>query len=253
MNLALSPDLLTGYLLVMARATAWVFICPPFQQRAIPRQVKIGFAAALSLAIGPDLAKQGVPMETVPLVNAALLQVGAGLAMGFVALMFFSAIQAAGNIIDLVSGFTIAQLFDPLSSAPASAFGRFYNLLAVTLLFALDGHLLLVRGFIASFDAAPLTDFNINAAAKLISGDLTLFFIAAVQIAAPLMAALFLAEITMGLLARAAPHLNIFLLGLPVKLLLTITLAGVALPLFPGAVSSLLRPMIDHGIKVVGG
>lgn len=253
MTLALSPELLTGYLLAMVRATAWVFICPPFGQRVIPRQVRIGFAAALALALGPKLGAQGVPMETAPLVTSAILQVGAGLAMGFIALMLFSAIQAAGNMIDLVSGFTIAQLFDPLSSAPASAFGRFYNLLAVTLLFAIDGHLMLVRGFISSFDAAPLTDINLAAAAKLMSADLSMFFVAAVQTAAPLMAALFLTEITLGLLARAAPHLNIFLLGLPLKLLLTISLAGLAIPLLPGALSSLLRPMIRHGLQIVGG
>ncbi len=253
MTLALSPELLTGYLLAMVRATAWVHVCPPFGQRAIPRQVKVGFAAALALALGPKLAGQNVPMETAPLVTSALLQVGAGLAMGFIALMLFSALQAAGNIIDMVSGFTMAQLFDPLSSAPASAFGRFYNLLAVTLLFAIDGHLMLVRGFLSSFDAAPLTEININAVAKLMSADLSVFFLAAVQTAAPLMAALFLTEITLGLLARAAPHLNIFLLGLPIKLLLTLSLAGLAIPLLPGTVSSLLRPMIRHGLQVVGG
>lgn len=252
MTIALSPELLTGYLLAMVRATAWVQVCPPFGQRAIPRQVKVGFAAALALALGPRLGQQGVPMETAPLVTSAILQVGAGLAMGFVALMLFSAVQAAGNIIDTVSGFTMAQLFDPLSSAPASAFGRFYNLLAVTLLFVLDGHTLLVRGFISSFDAVPLTDININAAAKLMSADLGTFFVAAVQTAAPLMAALFLTEITLGLLARAAPHLNIFLLGLPVKLLLTLSLAGLAVPLLPGTVSSLLRSMVRHALQVVG-
>lgn len=252
MTLTLSPELLTGYLLAMVRAAAWVQVCPPFGQQAIPRQVKIGFAAALAVALGPKLAQQGVPMETAPLVTSAILQVGAGLAMGFVALMFFNALQAAGNIIDMVSGFTIAQMFDPLSSSPASAFGRFYNLLAVTLLFAINGHMLLVRGFISSFDAAPLTEININAAAKLMSADLSAFFIAAVQVAAPLMAALFLTEITLGLLARAAPNLNIFLLGLPVKLLLTLSLAGLAVQLLPGTINTLLRPMVRHGLLIVG-
>lgn len=253
MTLNLPPELLTGYLLAMVRATAWVQICPPFGQRSIPRQVKLGFAASLALVLGPRLSQQGVPLETAPLITSAILQVGAGLAMGFVALMFFSVFQAAGNIIDMVSGFTIAQMFDPMSSAPASAFGRFYNLLAVTLLFAINGHLMLIRGFISSFDAAPLTEININAAAKLMTEDLSAFFIGAVQVAAPLMAALFLTEITFGLLARAAPHLNIFLLGLPVKLLLTITLAGVAVQLLPGTVSSLLRPMVRHGLLIVTG
>src|SRR3712207_3626341 len=215
MEFSLSPELLTGYLLALVRSAAWVFVSPPFGNRMLPVQVKLGFAAALSLALGPKLADQAVPLEVAPLLGAAVLQVGAGLALGFVGVLLLSAFQSAGALIDVFSGLNMAQVFDPATSSGTSIFGRFYSLLATTLLFASNGHLLLVRGFLESFDAAPLTELSLDGIGELLTQDLGRFFLAAVQIALPLLAALFLAEVALGLLSRAAPAMNVFMLGMP--------------------------------------
>src|SRR3546814_14535517 len=76
--------------------------------------------------------------------------------------------------------------------------------------------------------------------------------LAAIECAAPLLAALFLADVALGLLSRAAPEMHVFVLGLPVKLLLTLTLTGLALPLLPGAVSTLTDRIVHDGLTVVG-
>ena len=253
MTVDLAPALVSGYLLAMIRAAAWVFVCPPFGNRSVPTMVKVGLAAALSLVVGPRLADQAVPLEVGPLLSAAVLQVAAGLALGFLGVLLFTTFSFAGGLIDLVSGYSVAQLFDPGNQAPVSIFGQFYAVLATTLLFAIDGHLLLVRGFITSFDAAPLTSLSVDTLAELITGDIALFFVAALEIAAPLLAALFLSEAALGLLSRAAPQMNIFALGLPVKILVTLTLAGLALPLLPDAVSGITNQIVRQGLSVVRG
>lgn len=253
MTVDLAPAMVTGYLLAMVRAAAWVFVCPPFSNRSIPTIVKVGLAAALSLVVGPRLADQGVPLEVGPLLSAAVLQVGAGLALGFLGMLLFSTFSMAGGFIDLVSGYSVAQLFDPGNQTPVSIFGQFYSVLATTLLFAIDGHLLLVRGFVTSFDAAPLTSLSIDTMAKLLTGDLALFFVSALEIAAPLLAALFLAEAALGILSRAAPQMNIFQVGLPVKILVTLSLAGLALPLLPDAVSGMTNQIVRQGLSVIRG
>ena len=253
MTFDLSPDLIAGYLLALVRAAAWVAVSPPFGTRVMPGQVKVGFAAALALALGPQLADQAVPLEAGPLISAAVLQLGAGLALGFIGVLLFSAVQAAGNMIDLFSGLTMASVFDPLSNVQASVFGRFYQLLATTLLFAINGHVLLVRGFLTSFDAAPLTSLDIDTVGRLLTRDLGMFFIAAIEIAAPLLAALFLAEVVLGLLSRAAPQMNVFMVGFPFKIGLTLVLAGLALPLLPGTVESLLGHALRGGAGLVRG
>jgi flagellar biosynthetic protein FliR len=252
-TIEIAPALVSGYLLAMVRAAAWVFVCPPFGNRTVPTTVKVGLAAALALVVGPRLAEQAVPLEAGPLLTAAVLQVAAGLALGFLGVLLFATFSFAGGLIDLVSGYSVAQLFDPGNSAPVSIFGQFYGVLATTLLFAIDGHLLLVRGFLTSFTAAPLTHLSIDTMAELLTGDIALFFVAALEIAAPLLAALFLAEAALGLLSRAAPQMNVFQLGLPVKILVTLTLAGLAIPILPDAVSGMANQVVRQGLGFIRG
>ena len=251
MSVTIAPALLSGYLLALVRAAAWVFVCPPFGTRQIPTPVKVGLAAALALAVGPHLAAQAVPLEVGALLSAAVLQVGAGVALGFIGVLLFATFAFAGGLIDLTSGYSAAQLFDPANNEPVSIFGQFYSVLATTLLFAIDGHLLLVRGFLTSFSAAPLTHLSMNTLSQLLTGDIALFFVSAIEIAAPLLAALFLAEAALGLLARAAPQMNIFQLGLPVKILVTLTLAGLALPLLPDAVSGMASHVVRQSLQLI--
>ena len=251
MDLTLSPGLLVGFVLAAVRAAAWLFVSPPFNTRLVPTQVKVGLAAALALVTAPRLGTSEVPTEVVPLVVAALVQVGVGVVLGFVGLLLFSAVQAAGDLIDLFGGFTIAAAYDPFSLSQSSVFGRLYQLVAVVLLFAIDGHLLLVRGFVTSFDAVPATGLALGDLSDLLTRGLGVFFLAALEIAGPLLAALFLAEVVLGLLSRAAPHMNVFALSFPFKILLTLLLASVALPLLPGAVSGLLGQVLRAGADAV--
>lgn len=252
MTLTIDPSLAVGYVLALIRSVAWVMITPPFGTRMIPARVKVGLAAALALAVGGQLQGHAVPLEPAPLIAAAAMQVAIGVTMGFIGLVVLSAIQAAGGMLDLFGGFAMAQIFDPQSHVQTTLFGRFYNLLAVTLLFAIGGHLLLVQGFLRSFDAVPASGFESGTIGEVILGDVALLLLAALEIVAPLLAALFLADVALGLLSRAAPELHVFMLGLPVKILLTLTLTGLALPLLPGAVSTLVDRIVEDGLAIVG-
>lgn len=240
----MAPQALTAFLLVMVRAVAWLVVAPPFSMRAIPIQVKVGLATAIAAAVGPGLATESVPLETVPLIGAAVMQVFIGVGLGFITMMLISAVQAAGEMIDLFGGFSISAAFNPLSESSAGVFGRFYYLLALTLLFAINGHLLLMRGFITSFEAVPLTGIALTDLSGLFIDTLGKFILAAVEIAAPLLAVLFLAEVAIGLLSRAAPQMNVFALGFTIKIMVALGLAGLAIPILPGAVTSLAEQAV---------
>ena len=252
MAVTIDPTLLVGYLLALTRTAAWVMITPPFGTRMVPTRIKVGLAAVLALAVGAKAQAHAVDLDAGSLIGAAGLQVAVGVTMGFIGVVLFAALQAAGATVDLFGGFAMAQVFDPQSNVHTSVFGRFYNLLAVTLLFAIGGHLLLVRGLLRSFDAVPATGLHTGDIAGLLTNDLGVLLLAGLEIAAPLLAALFLADVALGLLSRAAPEMHVFVLGLPLKILLTLTLMGLALPLLPGAVSSLTERMIQDGLRVVG-
>lgn len=252
MGLTIDPALVVGYLLALTRTIAWVMITPPFGTRMVPTRIKVGLAAALTLAVGSRVEAHAVALDAGTLLSAAGLQVAIGVTMGFIGVVLFAALQAAGATLDLFGGFAMAQVFDPQSNVQTSLFGRFYNLLAVTLLFAIGGHLLLVRGLLRSFDAVPATGFRTGDVARVLTEDVGVLLLAGLEIAAPLLAALFLADVALGLLSRAAPEMHVFVLGLPLKILLTLTLTGLALPLLPGAVSTLADRMVHDGLRVVG-
>ena len=155
MTAQLPVDLLLGFVLAVARCAAWLMVAPPFNTRMIPAQAKAGFAVALAIPVAPRIAESAPPPEVGPLITATLLQVAVGLALGFVVQLIFAAVQAAGELIDLFAGFTIAATYDPFTNANQAVFGRFYQLLATALLFATGGHLLLVKGLLDSFRVVP--------------------------------------------------------------------------------------------------
>ena len=252
MTTALSVDLVLGYLLAVVRASAWLLVVPPFNTRIIPTQAKIAFAISLAIPVAPRIAETAPPPEVGPLVMATLMQIAVGLALGFVVQMLFAAVQAAGELIDLFAGFTIAATYDPFTAANQAVFGRFYQLLAMALLFASDGHVLLVHGFLSSFDAVPTGLPDMGATAGELIDALGMFFLSALEIAAPLLGALFLAEVTMGLLSKAAPQMNVFTLGFPIKILLTLGLVGLAVPLLPTAIEELVDTAVRSGQLIVG-
>lgn len=252
MDFTISAPTLVGFVMALTRAGAWLLVAPPFAGRVVPSKIKVGFATALALALGPRLAEQSVPMETGPLIGAVVMNMFAGVALGFVAYLLFAVFQAAGSMIDLFGAFSIASALDPLTGVQTSIFGRFYNMIATVLLFATGGHLLLVRGFLTSFDALPLDGFRSDRLAEIITNDIGLFFVSALEIAAPLIAALFLTDIALGLLARAAPEMNVFLLGLPLKVFISISMVAMAIPMLPGAVSSVTDSAVRHGLGIGG-
>jgi flagellar biosynthesis protein FliR len=247
MNLTfpVGEQLLIGFLLAMSRSTAWVMVCPPFGTRLVPTQVKLGLSVSFALALAPKMAAQNIPLDTASIVTAVFLQVVAGLALGFIGMLLFSSFTAAGGLIDLAGGFSMAQVLDPMSGIQNTIFARFYQLLATVLLFAIDGHVLLVRGFLTSFQALPLTSLDVGQMGKVFTDSFALFFLAALEIAAPLLAALFLTDIALGMLAKAAPEMNILLLGLPVKVILTLALITLALPILPHFVAD----FVDHAVR----
>ncbi|MFZ5851615.1 MAG: flagellar biosynthetic protein FliR [Actinomycetota bacterium] len=232
---------LVGFLLSGVRTAAWLLVAPPFASRAVPAPVKALLAAALALAVTPQVVT-AMPAVSVPLLLAStVLQVAIGAALGFVTYLVFAAVQAAGDLVDLFGGFQLAAAYDPLSLSSNSVFGRLHQLLAVVLLFAVDGHLVVVRGFLRSFQALPLdTGLSLASLAKVLTGGIGEFFVAALQIAAPLVGVLFLADAGLGLLTRVAPSLNAFALGFPAKILLTLLLVGLTFPLLPTAVRGLV-------------
>jgi flagellar biosynthetic protein FliR len=246
-------DLLT-IMLGAARTGAFMALAPPFNSRLIPVPVKALLSVGLTLPLFPFLRGTMPSLETSDILFSAALQIFIGGALGFLVLMLFSALQAAGDMLDLFGGFTLATGYDPLSFNQSSVFGRFYNLVAVTILFGTQGHLLILRGFLQSFRTMPLNvSFGLDTFSRLLLKGIAELFLSALQIAGPLIAVLFLTDVAFGLLNRVAPALNAFQLGFPAKIFLLLTMSGLALTALPQVVETVVDKAVSAVIQITGG
>jgi flagellar biosynthetic protein FliR len=244
-----SPELL-GFILAFARASAWIVLVPPFSNKAIPAMAKIGLAAGLGLAAAPAAAPTNADPSWAELAAAVVLQVVAGLVLGFLVMLVLSAAQAAGGLIGLFGGLSLPPQLDPLSMNQATPTSALYEMVAMALLFASNGHVILTRGFLASFSAtravAPA------AAASTLTHALSTFFVGALEIAAPLLAVLFAAQMVLGLLTKASPQLSAMSLSFPIQITAVLAMLGVGITVLPGAVAQLLHQAGQYAPSLFG-
>ncbi|MHB1613743.1 MAG: flagellar biosynthetic protein FliR [Actinomycetes bacterium] len=255
MTLDVPAGVLVAFLLAGIRAAGWLVLAPPFSSPAIPPVLRALFAAALALPVTPRLANAGLGRLNLPgLLSEAVLQVTIGVVLGFFTALFFAVLRSAGELIDVLGGFSLSVGMDPMSASETSVFGRFHQMLGLMLLFAVNGHLLLVRGFLASFDALPLgSGFSLATVGRLATGGLSQLFLAAVQVAAPVAGVLFIANLSLGLLTRAAPSLNAFSLAFPLQILVTLAVVAVTFPAMPTLVRNLTDLSLRAGSVLLHG
>lgn len=235
-DVGLTP--LLTFLLVSIRIIAFMIVAPPFSSRSIPMNVRAMLAFAIALPIFPHLVTDTVVTGLPGFVGAVFWQLLTGLTLGVIVLALFTAVQAAGEFVDLFSMFAMASMLDPISNTNSSIFGRIYYMIGSTLLFATGGHLLLLRGLLTSFEIVPTGEADFGRLAQAMGSNLDRLVIAALEIAGPILAVLFLTDLALGLVSRAVPSLNIFQLSFPVKTLLTVSLATLAVAFMPAAIDA---------------
>ena len=240
MNITLDFAWLEAVMLAGVRMIAFLVVAPPFSFNAFPLRIKGMLALGLALAVAPRVVPGYASPDTGGFIVALLLEIVVGGVLGFLVLVVFSAIQSAGNLIDLFGGFQLAQGFDPQSMVNGAQFTRLYQMTALALLFASGGYQLILGGLARSFAALPVGGgIDLTVPMETITAAVGQMLLAAVQIAGPLIVVLFLADAGLGLLTRVAPALNAFALGFPLKILITLTLGAAGFMALPGIVASL--------------
>ncbi|WP_029068274.1 flagellar biosynthetic protein FliR [Jonesia quinghaiensis] len=247
MTLTLSAAALETVMLVSVRFIAFFVIAPPFSSRSFPATVKMMLALGLALAVAPTVGPVE-PAQSLGLYMMDLgLQVVIGASLGFLVYLVFAAVESAGGMIDMTGGFAMAAGFDPLNQVNGAQMYRLFQMTALVLLFASNGHHLIVGGLIRSFEFAPLGEgISMERVGSTVAGGLTDLFLAAVQIAGPLIVVLVLADIGMGLLSRVAPALNVFVLSFPLKIYLTISLVSVVYLTLPRMIEALTNASLEN-------
>lgn len=240
MTITLAGEPLIAYLLASIRIVAWLAIVPPFSSKAVPAMAKVVLSLGLALAVAPGMTGD-IPVSFWALAVNIVTQVLIGSGMGFVTYLLFQAIATAGSLIDMFGGFALAQGFDPLGLTMNTVFGKFHQMLATMLLFATGGHLLVIGGLLRTFHFLPVgTSPDLHKPTSMLVTAMGMFFTTAVQIALPMIAVLFIADLGLALLTKVAPQLNAINVMFPAKIGLVLLLLGLSFPVLPEAMSRLV-------------
>jgi len=253
MDLALANGMLAGYLLALGRTVGFVLVAPPFNTRAVPAQVRGIFAMALAIPLSTWTSTNPPELGSDPMLGQMMLQLLMGVTLGVFVLLAVTAIETIGDLIDVAGGFSITLGMDPLQLVQNSVMGRLHQLIAITLLFIGDGHLVVLQGLSRSLQLMPVPVLHLQDVASAIADGVSGLFLSAVQITAPVLAALLIADLALGLLTRAAPALNAFSLAFPLKIMLSLLLIGLVLTQVPGALTQFIAKAASSMLQLAGG
>lgn len=243
LSLSLDAAWAAGLTLSVSRVAAFA-VASPVMARAVPLPGRLAAVLAIGLALAEPV---GAGLTLPGLAAAAAVNAAVGAALGYLTGLAFHAFSIAGALIDATSGLSVAQVIDPTRGEQGAVFSRLFHLTALTLFYVVGGLALVVRGLALSVDVIAL-DGTLAAApalARVAVAHTSRLMIAGAELAMPVMAALFVTEVVLGLAARFAPQANVFLLGLPAKILIALVMASLATLLLPEAVGGALDAMGD--------
>jgi len=250
------PDLaatqVVGYVLVFCRVGALFVFAPIFSARMIPMQAKVVVAGAVAFALAP-LVTSGTTVPTdltvAPLILKELL-VGLAISLGLAVVS--AGFQAASSILDITIGFSFAELVDPLTQSQSAVIGQLYALFSVLVFILIGGDRLMIEGLSASYRLIPVGQTpSMTQVGALAAHDLTQMFLIALQVAAPVLVALGVVDVTLALVARAVPQMNVFFVGIPGKILVGLGAISASLPFVTGHVQDLLQQAVYQTLSTL--
>lgn len=228
----LDIDMLRVFLLIFARTAAMISLIPYFAQRGIPVVLRVFISLAVAFLIYLAVGEELVIYSPDDMLISVVMEVLVGLALGLLVSIFFTIFLMAGEFVSRQAGLMLARLFDPAFEEQVNIIGQFYTMVAMVLYLTIDGHHLLFRGLADSFEMIPLgagllTPQLMDNVIAFSADVLTIAF----QISAPIVVTLIVLNFALGLLAKTAPQIHVFMLALPLKIMGTMVLIGLSLPI----------------------
>lgn len=246
---------LSLFLLIFSRWAGMIMIAPVFGATGVPGLIKLGLAAGLSVVLYPLVwaGSPEIPLELFPYIGILIKEMLVGITFGFILNLITCILQGAGQLIDFQAGFIMGSTVDPIHGTQTPMTGRFLMVLATMLLLATDCHHYIIAALVKSYEYIPINPeglsygvaFYIKITAQVVALSL--------QMALPVYGALFLADISVGLLTKTVPQLNIFSVIFPVKIIFAVTLLFLMIPFFGESVTRLFNLTIEWIFELLRG
>ena len=231
LNISLSQ--LQLFFLIFLRVGAILISIPIFDSRGIPLFFKLSLAFAIGIVLFPLLKLDAVPVtsDLFTLGISVAGEIFLGLAIGFSVKLIFAGIQLAGQLAGYQMGLAIANVMDPATSEQVPLLAQFNNLIGLLVFLTINAHYWFIKALSESFRLVPPLNVNFSSSlmAHLIqlSGDM---FVIALQVGAPVIAAMLITSVAFGLVARTVPQMNVFIVAMPLKIGVGLLFIGFGLP-----------------------
>ncbi|CAG9235144.1 flagellar biosynthesis protein FliR [Paraburkholderia tropica] len=241
---------LTAFLWPFTRILALIAVAPIVGNRSVPMRVKIGLGAFITLIVAPTLGP--MPQTTVfsaegvwILVNQFLI----GIALGFTMQMVFAIVTAAGDLMGLGMGLGFASFFDPQANSTTPALSSWLNMMAMLAFLAFDGHLQMIAALMQTFTSVPISANVLSGNGyRLLAEWGATVFNAGLLLSLPVVVALLITNLSLGILNRAAPQIGIFQIGFAITMLVGLLLI---MAMTPNMIPYFAR-LIDGGLEQMG-
>jgi flagellar biosynthesis protein FliR len=240
------------FLLVMLRMTSMFLVAPFFSSDMIPFRTRALFGLLVTMVIFPMVAKgdYGITTSMGTYALFGLREIAIGLFIGFLASLIFSGFQLAGQFFAVQIGFGMSEVLDPLAQVSIPVIGQVKNMIALLVFLYINGHHFLIKAIYRSYEYAQIFPISGNGAKAFTDHmiySMSGMFVVAFKIALPILATVFLITVAMGVLSKAAPQMNIMMMGFPINISVSFALLILLSPL----VVRLMRVSLERTFRFV--
>jgi flagellar biosynthetic protein FliR len=231
--------------LLLIRPGLLVSTAPPFGAQYTPTPVKLGLSIVLGVVMAPLVAMPTsvtLAVLTVLVAREAVI----GLALGMSVRILMAGAEVAGQLAGFQLGFAYAATVDPQTGARNNVVASLYSSLTLLTYLLLNGHHALLRALAESYRVMPIGLGHVEAGVlRATMAMMGVVFAFGVQVAAPIVVVLLIAELALGLVSRAAPALHLIVVGAPLRLMAGLVALAAAIGVLPNAVARLVTPTLE--------
>ena len=236
MRVEFSLQQLEFFLVILMRIAGFVYTAPFFGMKNVPLRVKVGFSVLTSIIMFNVIPYERLEYSGV--IGFALLVAGetlAGVVLGFFANIIYQVLGFAGQLLDLEIGFSMVNEMDPVTSAQVTVSGNFYSYAVMLLLMITYMHHYLLEALIDSFTAVPVGTVSFNPLIYSVMGTyMAEYFVLAFRIILPIFAAMLIVNTVLAILAKVAPQMSLFVIGIQLKVLVGLAVMIFMIQMLPG-------------------
>lgn len=256
MNFAINTSNLEYFLLILVRLTAFMHLAPFYGEESVPSRVKIAFSIFLTVIVFNISDRPVIEYESI--IDYALLVVKelvVGLIIGLGSSMCMHIVSMAGRLIDMEIGLSAASLMDPTFRDSATITGVFYKFIFLALMITTGTYQYILKAIMETYELIPVghMNFAVGSLLETITGFMGKYFLISFQIALPVFAVILLMNMVLAVLAKVAPQMNLFAVGMQIKILAGFATVYVAMWVIPTAAELLFKEMRVMIVSIVEG